>query len=52
LHTLEEGEDWVARFELGGVFPAEDWVERMVFLYNAQSDGSTRAGAEDYSGSG
>jgi hypothetical protein len=47
----EEGEDWVARFELDGVFPAEDWAKRMTFLYNSQNADLSRASAEDSSGS-
>ena len=44
----EEGEDWVARFELDGVFPAEDWAKRMIFLYNTQSADPSWASAKTY----
>ncbi len=46
----ETGEDWVARFELDGAFPAEDWAKRMAFLYNSQNADPSRADAEDPTG--
>ncbi len=46
----EAGEDWVARFELDGAFPAEDWARRMAFLYNAQNEVSVGLYTEDSAG--
>ena len=34
----DAGEDWVARFELDGDFPAEDWAKRLAFLFNTRAD--------------
>ena len=39
----EAGDDWVARFELDGVFPAEDWARRMAYIYNTQKEDSVGA---------
>ena len=46
----EAGEDWVARFESDGIFPAEDWAKRMVFLYNTQQEAPVDANMEDAPG--
>lgn len=29
-------DDWIARFEKSATFPARDWAERMVALYQQQ----------------
>jgi len=39
----EAGEDWVARFEMDGIFPAEDWAKRMVFLFNTRAEDRDQA---------
>ena len=46
----EAGDDWVARFELDGVFPAEDWARRMAFLYNSQNKHAENVDTEDLAG--
>jgi hypothetical protein len=30
----EDPEDWLARFEKDGVFPAREWAENMANIYN------------------
>lgn len=46
----DDGEDWVARFELDGFFPAEDWARRMAFLYNIRHDSLVDANTADSAG--
>ena len=46
----EDGEDWVARFELHGVFPAEDWAKRMAYLYNSRQNSMVDANMADSAG--
>ncbi len=46
----KDGEDWVARFELDGDFPAEDWARRMAYLYNSRQNSMFEARAEDSAG--
>ena len=35
----EDPDDWLARFEKGGGFPARRWAENMVRVFNARMSG-------------
>jgi hypothetical protein len=35
----EDPDDWLARFEKGGGFPAREWAENMVRVYNRRLSG-------------
>ena len=39
----EDEEDWIVRFDKGGEFPAREWADNMVNVYNARLE-SPRAG--------
>jgi hypothetical protein len=37
----DDAEQWLVRFEEGTGFPAQEWAENMVRIFNARAEGST-----------